>query len=159
MLLNKQGRSCHASFPARAKMFCLDGQVQSPPSKADCWRAIRRLQDGTEKLLLPKGVFRGWHRRQQRVLFGVGFAVRHHVCRCFWHLYPVNVGLHLQLLHQFPGLSDAGCVVGRHWRCLSAWFVLSTVTPPHWLLQRRQQFVSALRSFVVLKSHPVLSML
>ena len=30
------------------------------------------------------------------------------------HLYPVDVGLHLQLLYQFPGLGDACCVVGCH---------------------------------------------
>lgn len=32
------------------------------------------------------------------------------------HLYPVNVGLHLQLLHQLPGLCDAGRVIARHGR-------------------------------------------
>lgn len=32
------------------------------------------------------------------------------------HLYPVDVGLHLQLLHQLPGLCDAGRVIARHGR-------------------------------------------
>lgn len=36
-----------------------------------------------------------------------------------FHLYPVNVGLHLQLLHQLPGLCDAGRVIARHGRCQS----------------------------------------
>lgn len=27
------------------------------------------------------------------------------------YLYPIHAGLHLQLLHSFPGLGDAGCAV------------------------------------------------
>lgn len=32
------------------------------------------------------------------------------------YLHPVHVGLHLQLLHQLPGLCDAGRVIARHGR-------------------------------------------
>lgn len=35
------------------------------------------------------------------------------------HLYPVDVGFHLQLLHQLPGLCDAGRVIARHGHCQS----------------------------------------
>lgn len=33
------------------------------PHWADCWRAMQRLQDGTEELLLPERVLWRWHRR------------------------------------------------------------------------------------------------
>lgn len=32
------------------------------------------------------------------------------------HLHSVHVGLHLQLLHQLPGLCNAGRVIARHER-------------------------------------------
>lgn len=44
--------------------------------------------------------------------FGEKVAVRRRDVRA--HLYPVDVGLHLQLLHQLPGLRDARRVVARH---------------------------------------------
>lgn len=44
----------------------------------------------------------------------MGFAVRRQICCCFGDLYSVNIGLHLELLHQFASLSDASCVVGGH---------------------------------------------
>ncbi len=36
--------------------------------------------------------------------------------RCWYssYLYPVNIGLHLELLHQFASLSNASSVVGGH---------------------------------------------
>lgn len=74
----------------------------------------RGLQNGTEELLLPEGVFGRRHGRQQGVLLGMGFAVRRQICCCFGDLYPVNIGLHLELLHQFASLSDTSSVVGGH---------------------------------------------
>lgn len=36
------------------------------------------------------------------------------ICSYSSHLYPVNIGLHLELLHQFASLSNASSVVGGH---------------------------------------------
>lgn len=108
-----------------------EGSKVLPSLGACCGGAGGALQDGTEKLLLPEWVFGGGDWGHQRVLFGVGFAVRQQVRRRFGDLYPVDVGLHFELLHQFPRLCDTRRVVGRHWTCLSAPAVLSVpVSPP-----------------------------
>lgn len=36
------------------------------------------------------------------------------ICSYSSHLYPVNIGLHLELLHQSASLSNASSVVGGH---------------------------------------------
>lgn len=124
--LHSGGTVTIAPSQTKAKIFlCPKVQKFFPSLGACCGGASGALQDGTEKLLLPEWVFRRGDRRHQRVLFGVGFTVRQQVCRCFGDLYPVNVGLHFELLHQFPRLCDTRRVVGRHWTFLSALVVLS----------------------------------
>lgn len=72
------------------------------------------LKNGAEELLLPEGVFRGRHWDDEGVLPHVGFTVGQEVRGCLGDLHPVHAGLHLQLLHGFPGLGDAGGTVVRH---------------------------------------------
>lgn len=70
-------------------------------------------EDAAEELLLPEGVLRRRDRHDQRVVAYVRVTVGHQVRRCFGHLYPVHARFHLELLHGFPGLGDAGrAVVG-----------------------------------------------
>lgn len=73
------------------------------------------LKDSTEKLLLPKWVFWSRNRCQERIFLGMRFTVGHQICSCLGHLYPIDVGFHLQLFYQFPGLCYAGGVVAGHW--------------------------------------------
>lgn len=136
-LLNKSARShsggAETVAPSQPKTnICLSQGSKVVPSLGTCLGAeSAALQDGTEKLLLPERVFRGGHRRHQRVLFGVGFTIRQQVRRRFGHLYPVDVGLHLELFYQFPRLCDARRVVGRHWTGVTPPVVLSvSVSPP-----------------------------
>lgn len=85
-----------------------------PEGAGESTAGQRWLQDGTEELLLPEGVLRRRHGGEQGILFSMGFAVRCQICCCFGDLYPVNVGLHLELLHLFASLSNASSVVGGH---------------------------------------------
>lgn len=76
---------------------------------------LEDLKDSTEKLLLPKWVLWSRDRCQERIFLGMRFAVGHQVCSCLGHLYPIDVGFHLQLFYQFPGLCYAGGIVAGHW--------------------------------------------
>lgn len=75
------------------------------------WGAKNSSKQGTEEFLFSEGVFRGWHRANERILAGVGIAVGHQVCSRFGHLYSAHAGLNLQLLHHFASLPDAHCAV------------------------------------------------
>lgn len=76
---------------------------------------LEDLKDSTEKLLLPKWVLWSRDRCQEGIFLGMRFAVGHQVCSCLGHLYPIDVGFHLQLFYQFPGLCYAGGIVAGHW--------------------------------------------
>lgn len=83
------------------------------------------LKDGTEELLLPKWIFGGRDGCQQGIFLGVRLTVGHQVCGCLGDLYPVDVGFHLKLFYQLPGLCYAGGVVAGH---RSAGWVVQTAS-------------------------------
>lgn len=96
---------------------------QCPRSPKALQASREDLKDGTEKLLLPKWVLWSRNRGQEGVFLGMSFTVGHQVCSCLRYLYPIDVGFHLQLFYQLPGLRYAGSVVAGHW---SAGWVFQT---------------------------------
>lgn len=74
------------------------------------WRGLHSMTSGLPLLLTPKHRHKTPGQLKSKLHFQTP-PVAPVSC-----LYPVDVGLHLQLFYQLPGLCDAGCVIARHGR-------------------------------------------